>query len=435
MISPYKISWNGLSSLDFDLWTELSIDGDDNGNTSTFLNREAVTSEHYDGSRRTIHSFRYQDVLEPTITLVKQNYEDFTQDENRKILSWLTSHSDPSWLDIFHDDSNTISYRLFGGWSEIEQHKLSNGRVIGYTCTFTSNSPMAWSRKFIYPEIHTTIEEINNNDETNDYLQVSGEKQFTITCNTDEYNKPLYPKVTITFKGKNDYFPIDVNPQEDNTYHMVPNVIYSWKEEYRRAVGDEKDGTIYYSDKNGTKANPQPKPTEVVNGEFYIYVNEPHYYVNLNGVEDNGKYEIEIIEDETPPKVTTENSGAWRSLYYYFPNDGNTIQKLNNSNNTYTWKIVSRVGLAAKINSTHIPFNGEPITTESIIAGGVLDEAIVLDGTNKVISGTKSNTTRIIGDDFNWNWIPFYSGDNTITVSGNCEIKFEWLEPRKVGSL
>jgi hypothetical protein len=48
MISPYKIKWAGLSSLDFDVWVELSFDADSE-QTSTFLNRENITTEHYDG--------------------------------------------------------------------------------------------------------------------------------------------------------------------------------------------------------------------------------------------------------------------------------------------------------------------------------------------------------------------------------------------------
>ena len=60
---------------------------------------------------------------------------------------------------------------------------------------------------------------------------------------------------------------------------------------------------------------------------------------------------------------------------------------------------------------------------------------LALDGTNKVISGNNYSKTRIIGDGFNWEWIPFAYGENNLTVMGNCKIKFEWLEPRKVGSM
>ena len=64
MITPYKIKWAGLSSLDMDLWTELHIGDGDVGTVSTFLNRENVVTEHYDG-RRTIHRLKYNDVLSP----------------------------------------------------------------------------------------------------------------------------------------------------------------------------------------------------------------------------------------------------------------------------------------------------------------------------------------------------------------------------------
>lgn len=429
MTSPFYIKWQSLSSLDFDLYTELSIGSGDNGNTSTFLNRESVSTEHFDG-RRTIHRLKYQDVLTPTITLVKQDYGNFSQEENRKILSWLTSSDQPGWLEIYHDDSNVLSYQCFGNWTEIEQYKLANGRVIGYVCSFESSAPYAYSSKLVYPEIHDDIEEVTNNNEINDYLTVFNTETFNITCNTDEYNKPLYPKVTLTFKGKNEYFPVDVNPLQENTYSMVPNVIYSWNEQYRKAV-DYTSGTIYYSDKNGAIANPQPtSATEITNGDYYIYVNKTHLYVNLNGDEDSGKYEIQALV--TTP---TANGNFVDYKYYYFQDDG-YIKKLvvDSDGVTYAWKSIAKVGMAVKVSNSYT-INGALNTKEMIVAGGTMDETIVLDGMNKIISGTKGITTRIIGDDFNWEWIPFAAGENNIIVTGNCQIKFEWFEPRKVGSL
>lgn len=395
MISPYKINWAGFSSLDFDLWTEITFDSDQ-GATSSFLNRESSITERYDGSFRRIHSYKYNEVLTPRITFVKQDYEEFTSEENRKILSWLTSNQKANWLEIFHDDSNVASYKLFGAFTTVEQHKITNNRIIGYECEFESASPFAWSRKFTYPEVYTTIEELSNNDETNDYLIVSERATFTLACNTDEYNKLLYPKVTIVFSGKNPYFPTSVNPVNDNTYSMVPNVIYSWT--------DEEHIT--------------------------------HLYVNLNEEEDVGRYPVQKLSG-TAPEITTTNIGAYQDYdYYYFPDDGDYIRKLNRKDDgvTVEWVTVTKIGMAVKISNTYT-FEGETKTIESIVAGGAMDETIILDGTNKVISGTRGTATRIIGDDFNLNWIPLAYGDNNITIMGNCKVKIEWLEPRKVGSL
>ena len=391
MIDAHRVVFNGMDSLDFDITPHLSFDSDGGGSAS-FLNRESIHSEHYDGSFRRIHSYKYNEVLSPTFTFLKQNFSDFDEIENRKILSWLTGSDKPGWIEIYKDDSNVLSYKLFGNFTEIEVYKLGNGRAVGYVATFESNAPYAYSRKFTYPEVYATIEEVSKNDETNDYLVVSGTETFAITCNSDEYNKLLYPKVTIEFKGNNPYFPININPLVDNTYHMVPNVIYSW--------------------------------TDTDNVE--------HLYVSLNASEDNGRYEVE------PLKSNTEASGdTLKYKYCYFPTDGvikTTVVTTVDGVASYSWRDVTPIGMAARISNTYT-LNGKSIVKEAIIAGGAIDETIVFDGANKVISGTRGITTRIMGDDFNWEWIPFAYGDNTITVMGNCTIKFEWLEPRKVGSL
>lgn len=390
MIDAHKIVYNNVSSEEFDVTLHCSFDSD-NGAVSSFLGREGVYTEHYDG-HRTIHRVKNNEVLTPRFTLIKKDFSDFTPSENRRILSWLTSSDKPGWFEVYKDDSNVVEWRIFGYVAPVEQYKLGNNRVVGYEFEVESSHPYAWSRKLIYPEVYTTTEEINNNDETNDYLQVSGTESFTITCNTDEYSKPVYPKVTVTFKGKNKYFPIDINPLEENTYHMVPNVIYSWVD------------------------------TE----------NIEHLYVNLNGTEDNGRYAIQTISGSPEP------SGDFTEYtYYYFLDDGYIKKLISTTKNgavAYDWKPIAYVGMAVKINNTYT-MNGKTVTKETIVAGGTLDETIVLDGTNKIVSGTKSTTTRIVGDDFNWEWIPLVYGENNITVMGNCTIKFEWLEPRKVGSL
>ena len=59
------------------------------------------------------------------------------------------------------------------------------------------------------------------------------------------------------------------------------------------------------------------------------------------------------------------------------------------------------------------------------------DETVTIDGANKIIK--TSLTRRIFGDDFNWAWLELYDGKNEITVDGNCDVKLEWREVRKVG--
>ena len=391
MIDAHKIVYNILSSEEFDVTPHLSF-GTDNGAISSFLGREGVYTEYYDG-HRAIHRVKHNEVLTPRFTLVKKDFSDFSPSENRRILSWLTASDKPGWLEVYKDDSNIVEWKIFGYTTSVEQYKLGNNRVVGYEFEVESSHPYAWSRKWIYPEVHSTTEEINNNNEDNDYLAVSGTEEFTITCNSDDYNKVIYPRITIVFSGKNPYFPVSINPTTDNAYHMVPNVIYS--------------------------------------------LNNTQYFVSLNGAEDKGRFPIGIITDSIPPKVTSNNLQNFQDYdYYYFPNDGDYLRKLQvkDDGTTIEWVTVAHIGMAVKISNKYV-LNGKVNTAESIIAGGTKGETIVLNGANKIISGTTGSTTRIIGDDFNWEWIPLADGDNDITVMGNCHIKFEWLEPRKVGSL
>lgn len=392
MIDAHRIVFNGMDSLDFDITPHLSFDGD-NGGSASFLNRESIHSEHYDGSFRRIHSYKYNEVLSPTFTFLKQNFSDFDEVENRKILSWLTGSDKPGWIEIYKDDSNVVSYRLFGNFTETEVYKLGNGRVIGYVATFESSAPYAYSRKFIYPEVHATTVVISNNDETNDYLDVDGTKSFKITCNTDEYNKLIYPKVVIDFKGKTDiYIPVSKKPESGE--YMIPNTIYTFEED-----GAQKQ---FISISAGS-------------------ISERAYTMSVNVNAD-----LNSLQEEA----------AQKNIRYFHVVDGryHTIRIIEDSE----WKIITKTGAAVKINTPYIT-NDEGI----IIKGASLDEEITLDGTNKVISvakyqddGTKKDDgVRIMGDDFNWEWLPLAYGGNDITITGNCRVQIQWIEPRKVGSL
>jgi hypothetical protein len=181
---------------------------------------------------------------------------------------------------------------------------------------------------------------------------------------------------------------MDVNPVEDTTYKMVPNVIYSRKQ-----------------------------------GET------EHLYVSLNKPGHEGRYEVQPLSSNT-----LADSATTEFKYYYFPTENLIKTTVPDGPGKYKWESISVIGMAVKMSNRYT-INGIENEKESIIAGGVLGETIILDGTNKVISGTSGSKTRIVGDDFNWEWLPLAAGDNTITVTGQCEIKFEWLEPRKVGSL
>ena len=387
MIDAHKIVYNNLSSEEFDVTLHCSFDND-NGAVSSFLSREGVYTEHYDG-HRIIHRAKNNEVLTPRFTLIKKDYGDFDSVENRRMLSWLTSSDKPGWFEIYKDDSNVIEWRIFGYVSQVEQYKLGNGRVVGYEFEVESSHPYAWSRKFIYPEVHSTTAEINNNDETNDYLQVNGTSFFTIPCNTDEYNKPLYPKVIIDFNGENVYFPVNGEIEKDK---MIPDVVYAIM-------------------KNG---------------------NVSKYSVNIST--EKIQYDIKVVQsDEVASGDKLQNNPTNR----FYDSDAHIIKKIVGKGTTeepYVWETVVKVGAAVKIDTVYT-YNEETISKEIIVKGVAPGETIILDGTNKVISVTPNDDTKIIGENFNWEWLPLAYGDNKITISGNCAVQIQWIEPRKVGSL
>lgn len=381
MINAHRIVYNNLSSDEFDVILGLSFDGDD-GTTDSFLGREGVSTQHYDG-HHTIHRAKYNEVFTPRFTLIKKDYGDFDPSENRKILSWLTSSDKPGWLEVYKDDSNVVEWRVFGCVTTIEQYKLGNGRIVGYEFEIESSHPYAWSNKFSYPSTY---------DETDKYLGVNGTESFKITCNTDEYNKLIYPKVIVDFNGDNIYFPVSTKPKDSD--YMIPNVVYTFTE------------------------------TNKETGKL-----EDKHYVSISA-EDVGvrAYVVSIAANADLDELST----SFPEVTYFHVVDGrdHTIRQIVDGK----WKVIAKTGAAIKINTSYI-LGGTTVTKEVIISCAALGEKITLDGENKVISVMPDNNVRIMGDDFNWEWLPLAYGDNNITITGNCAVQIQWIEPRKVGSL
>jgi hypothetical protein len=368
MIDAHKIIWRGLDSREFDVTAHCSFGGD-NGAVSSFLNRENIHTEHYDG-RRTIHRSKYNEAFTPRFTLVKQNFSDFTEEENRRVLSWLTSSDKPGWMEVYRDDSNVLTWQCFGNITSLEQYKLGNGRVIGYEFEMETTHPYAFSHKMELTK------------------KISKPTPFVVTSNSDEYLKPIHPTITIKFSGKDIYMPVgNIDPTKNN-YVMIPNVIY-------------------------------------VNDDGNYYVNIPSKNIKTQ------------LSDMIIISSSDANEGIYNlETYYYSAYEGAIVEKVKMKSDAtkFTWEVVAEVRAAVKIENT-------TAGTSTIVSGAAIGETIILDGANKVISaytevnGALVQENRIIGDHFNWEWLPLNYGDNNITITGNCDVKFEWLEPRKVGDL
>lgn len=273
MISANRVEFRGYSSVDFDLKTCISFESD-SGEVNTYLTREAVASESYRGEFKRIHNFKYTETYNPKFTFIKDGFGDFSTEEIRKVLRWLTGGTNASFLTVYNDDSNVVHFEILGGFSEVSLYKLGNSRVVGVVATFESSAPWAFSQ--LQTITHTITDTTSNT--------------FNIEIDSDDEENAIYPRITIQKNGSGDI--------------TITNT---------------------YADHN--------KQSRVA-----------------------------------------------------------TLQLKNNGDG----------------------------------------EKIVIDGANRVIYS--SHTNRIFGEDFvSWTWLPFYNETNTITITGNCTVTFEWREPRKVG--
>lgn len=385
MISPKEIKWNDLWSTEvpFDIITQCSFDGD-SGDSETFLSREAVVSETYNGAMKRGNSYKWNESFAPRITILKKNFSDFTREENRYILSWLTGKQTPGFLDVSLDDSKTIEYSILGNFINVSQYKLGNSRIVGYIATFESLMPWALSKletKEINGADLTLYEKTNT--ETGTKIQVPGYIQ-DIDIKTDEHESAIYPRITIKHNGTN-YVRIANGVTLNIHSDMIVNTVYY-------------NGTMFYWKTSGAT-----KMIDTTMPNYNWVVKEVNHAYT-----DDDMWESGYIY-------------KYNTTYYWL--DPNTFHANTENPNLQTTGV--------KITNTYIMNNSTHVATCSI-ANNTLDEVVVLDGANKVVSS--SRTSRIFGDDFiDWQWLPLYNGKNEIKVEGNCTVTFEYREVRKVG--
>lgn len=205
MISPKKVKFNNYSSVDFPtftLLTCLSFDGT-TGESNTFLTREAVASESFNGKFKNTSHYKYTENLTLKITFIKEGYGDFSLDEARKVLAWLTSKDTPSFLDVYDDRySEAALYSILGGFTNIQSYKLGSGRVVGFVADFESISPFAYSP-------------INTFKRT-----ITAPTTFKVTCNTDD-TAYVYPRVTVKHNGTS----VEIKNSTTNTTTAIRNSV------------------------------------------------------------------------------------------------------------------------------------------------------------------------------------------------------------------
>ena len=139
--------------------------------------------------------------------------------------------------------------------------------------------------------------------------------------------------------------------------------------------------------------------------------NNKYYFKHNNSVEEL------TIEDSLP----TANESTLNKFYYSKTDmwicKGVKYKGFFSKEYRYYWNPIAY----------NVKFNP---STDIIITNNYSGENIIIDGANKIIS---TSTSRIVGDDFSWNWLALRRGEKTIEVTGNCEISFEWRDPIKIG--
>lgn len=234
MVTPHRIKYAGISSDELnmlDLIMCVAMDSD-NGETNSFLNRSAVQSESHDGRYKPTVRYKFDEVFAPKFTFMKKNFSDFSMDEVRLILKYLTSKDTTAILEVFYDDSNVVSWAAIGGWTEINLQKIANNRTIGVTAVFSAVHPFALS------DLHTVTKKISS----------LTDNKITINIDTDD-NKPVYPRITINhgYGGA----PHTVVRIPDGTIYtemsdMVPNTVYYNGTTYYWKTPESTDGVYFH---------------------------------------------------------------------------------------------------------------------------------------------------------------------------------------------
>lgn len=247
MLAPNRIKFAGVFSNELnmpDLIMDCAFDSD-NSEVSTFLTREAVASESYDGRNRRISSFKYTENFAPKFTFLKKGFGDFTQDEVRALLKYLTSRDTTGLLEVYDDDSNVISWVSIGNFSEIQLYKIANKRTVGVTAVWNSISP------FCLSDLYTVTKVIS----------LPTDNKITINIDTDD-NKPVCPRITINhgYGGA----PHTIVRIPDGTVYtattdMIPNTAYFNGTTYYWKT-PESDDEIYF---HSSSTNPNLTTTSV----------------------------------------------------------------------------------------------------------------------------------------------------------------------------
>jgi len=178
-----RFSYNNRNNAEFGL--RVVTFNPDDGEVDSFLSMESVYTDNYNGTMRHDYGAKYTETAKLYITMVKNNYCDFSRPELHEIVNWLTGLRKVSWLDLYNDDSREVSYSFLGRVTDIKLQKM-DARIIGFKVEFTSVSPWAYSG-------------IKKHDITLDGTTF----RYPVCNGSDEDGVFVYPKLIFTNKAEN----------------------------------------------------------------------------------------------------------------------------------------------------------------------------------------------------------------------------------------
>lgn len=329
MLSLNRIRFGGVFSNELnmpDLIMDCAFESE-NSEVNTFLTREAVASESYDGRNRRISSFKYTENFAPKFTFLKKGFGDFSQEEVRALLKYLTQTDTTGLLEAYEDDSETISWTSIGNFSDIQLYKIANKRVVGVTAGWDSISPFCFSDLYT---VTKTISSATNN-------------KITINIDTDD-NKPVYPRVTVQHNGS----VVNIPTGTVLTYlsDMVENTVYF------------NDTTYYW--KSASKISGTTKPD----------------YDWDTVIVDHAYTDADTWKDETIYYYETTQTYYWVEPYYFHesmtnPNLATTSVRFTNKHTDF--------------------LNQSTILEQTVIKNNNMTELVTIDGANRIISSNSAN--------------------------------------------
>ena len=182
-------------------------------------------------------SSTYENVYETTFEIMKnvcgESQDDIymTLDEVRQLTKWLNRREHHKFK-MYNPDYSVESYIYFGSFN-VKQIML-NGKVVGLSLTFTSNSPYALGEK---------VSVTYDITERNKHIYYYGD--------SDEYGL-IYPNITIQFAEACNDFNITNNTTGTTVYlrNCAKDEIILLDGEYKIITTDRKTHTTLFNDFN-----------------------------------------------------------------------------------------------------------------------------------------------------------------------------------------